>query len=403
MPTAGVLSREMLNSDADLDRLTTQRRGRERRAVAWVYLVSGAALGGWLSRVPTVKAQLGVDDAAWGAIAIAGGLGALVAMLLTRRFIDRVGAKPLMFVAVPAQLTLVVVNGFASSTLALVLGLVAWGLTNGAMTAAMNAHGVIVERHYGRVIMPSFHACWSGGALLGALLGAGAARLGLAPSLQFAVTGALLLAGSARAAKFLPDDLIVKGKPEHSRFTRQIVLISAIAFCSQIAEGAASQWSAIYVHDFLRATASMGAIAYAAYSLAMTAGRTAGSRVVERLGRVRTLTLCTTIGPAGFALGLLTGTVAGTIAGLVVLGFGLSCVIPTAYSLGSNQPGVTPGSGASTIGLASWPAGLIGPPLIGFLSGATSLRTALLGVAALAAVIAVLSRRVRDIAPPSTA
>jgi MFS family permease len=372
---------------------------RERLSVAWAYLVSGVTLGGWLSRVPTIKAQVGLSDAHWGTIAICSGLGALAAMLLARRFIDRTGAKPLLYGAVPVQLALAVINGFTSSTVALAAGLAAWGMTSGAMTSAINAQGVIVERHYGRVIMPSFHACWSGGTLLGALAGALCARLAVGPGTQFAVTGAVLLTGSVYAARFLPDDLIVKGKPEHSSFTRQIVLISAIAFCSQISEGAASQWSAIYVHEFLKATATTGAIAYGAYSLAMAVGRTAGSRVVERLGRVRTLTICTTIGPAGFAVGLLTDSVAGTIAGLVVLGLGLSCVIPTAFSLGSNQPGVSPGSGVTTIGLASWPASLIGPPLIGYLSAATSLRTSLLGVAAIAALIAVLSQRVRDISP----
>ena len=146
---------------------------RERLSVAWAYLVSGVTLGGWLSRVPTIKAHVGLSDAHWGTIAISSGVGALVAMLLARRFIDRTGSKPLLYAAVPAQLALAVGNGYAGSTVTLALGLAAWGVTNGAMTAAINSQGVIVERHYGHVIMPSFHACWSGGALLGSRRGRG--------------------------------------------------------------------------------------------------------------------------------------------------------------------------------------------------------------------------------------
>jgi MFS family permease len=372
---------------------------RERLSVAWVFICSGVTLGGWLARIPDVKARVGASDSTWGTIAICGGLGALVSMLLVRRFLDRTGVRPVLLFAVPAQLAMAVVIALAPSTATLAAALVVWGITSGAMTSSMNARAVVVERHYGRVIMPSFHACWSAAALIGALIGAGAAHLGATTAEQMAVTGVLLLVGAVPAYRWLTDGEVIAGPPEPRTFTRQIVLLCAIAFCSQVSEGAASQWSAIYVHDFLRGSVSMGGLAFAAYSLAMAVGRTAGSRVVEAIGRVRTLTICTVIGPAGFAVGLLSHTVAGTIAGLVLLGLGLSCIIPTTFSLASNQPGVTAAAGVTTIGIASWPAGLIGPPLIGHISDATSLQAALLGVAALAAVIAILSRRVRDIRP----
>ncbi|MCU1677017.1 MAG: hypothetical protein JWM93_1775, partial [Frankiales bacterium] len=372
---------------------------RERLAVAWIFVLSGVSLGAWMSRVPAIKAAVGASDARWGSIAICTGLGMLAAMLVMRRFMDRIGARPLLFMAVPLQLTIPVLCGLARSPLALSIGLICWGVTGGTIQAAMNAQAVVVERHYQRVIMPSFHACWSAGALVGALLGSGAAKLHVGPSAQFAIIAAALLSVTAGLGRLLPTDVIAKGKPERRNFTPQLVLISLIAFCSSIAEGTSSQWSAVYITDSLGGSESVAALAFAFYSLAMTLGRALGSRVVDRLGRVRTLRFCTAVGAAGLVAGLLTQSIAGALLGFVFFALGLSCVIPTAFSLASNQPGISAGSGVTTIGLASWPASLIGPPLIGYLSDATSLRTAFIVVAVIASAIALLSRGVRDVAP----
>jgi hypothetical protein len=46
------------------------------------------------------------------------------------------------------------------------------GLGNGALDVSMNTHAVQVEARYGRPIMSAFHAVYSVGGLLAALLGA---------------------------------------------------------------------------------------------------------------------------------------------------------------------------------------------------------------------------------------
>ena len=80
-----------------------------------------------------------------------------------------------------------------TGTLTLGLALLIFGLANGAVDVSMNDQAVIVERGYGRPIMSAFHAFWSVGGAVGALIGAAALGLG------YQVSVAVLIASSAAA------------------------------------------------------------------------------------------------------------------------------------------------------------------------------------------------------------
>ena len=375
---------------------TEPSAARSRFAVALLFTLSGLTMGGWLSRVPDVKARLGLGDDVWGLLAIGGSLGSLVAMSIVATVIARVGPRRLALVAAPLALVVSPFTASAPGPAALAAGLAMYGLAAGMLQGPMNAQAVAVERRYGRPIMSTFHACWSVGTLVGGLAGVLAVRAGAPPWLQLALTSAVLAVALLLSFRWLPADAgATTDQPRRRRPTRALLPLAAIAFCAALAEGTAAQWSALYVSQALAAGGAAGAAAYSTFALTMTAGRMFGDRVALRLGRRRFLQASALLATVGFGAGLASNTVAGAMLGFAALGLGSACVVPTVFSIAAAQPGLAEGQAISTIAVVSWPAFMLAPPLIGAVSAATSLRVALLLVVAATVTVLLLAGRIQ--------
>lgn len=382
---------------------------KARLAVSTVFLLLGAMMGTWASRIPGVRAQVGVDDAHWGLIILASPVGTLAALVLVTRLIPRTGALRLTLPGAVGVLLAVPTTAAAQQIWLLVLALLVQGAASGLLVTPMNALAVLVERRYPRRIMSTFHACFSGGQLVGGGLGALSASHGISPRNQLLVTGAVLALALAGTARWLPRDkpaptsaaapvtLPTPDRPRRfSTVTPQLALLAAIALLSSISEGAAVQWSAEYGAVTLAAGAGVGALTFTCFSVAMTVSRTFGDRIVNAVGRIRFLRLASLVAAAGMAVGLTVGTTAGGFVGFALLGVGCACLVPTVMGLAGNQPGLSAGRGVAVVGFGQWPAFLIGPPLIGAVAGLVGLRLAL-GVTVLGALtVAVLAGRVRE-------
>jgi MFS family permease len=354
--------------------------------VALLFLLMGTTVGSWLSRAPDVKAQVGLDDGAWGTVLVSSTVGSLVALGLLGRLMGRVGPRVLVLVAAPALLLVAPVMASAGQAPVLAAGLVAFGLSTGILNTPMNTLAVAVERTWSRPIMSSFHACFSLGTLLGALLGSAGAAAGLPPAVQLGLSGAVLGALLLALARDLPAGPAAGPSSERAtrRLTPVLLVLAAMGLASLLAEGTAGAWSAIYVSQTLGAGGTAGAVAYACFAGAMTTGRLGGDRVVHVLGRRRFLQV------SGLVAG---GTPAAAFVGFGLLGLGLSCVTPTIFGLAGNQPGVGSGAGILVVTIASWPAFLVGPPLVGAVSSQTSLRVALLLLPVAAVLLSLLATR----------
>ena len=134
---------------------------RERAAVSALFLANGYVVGNWAPKIPSFKADLGIDEAALGLMILAFGIGSLLTMPLIGALITREGSRRLSiltgFALAPLLLVLTLMPGPWTAAVALVLlgGLV------GGMDVAMNANAVAVERRMRRAIMSS---CQRGGA-----------------------------------------------------------------------------------------------------------------------------------------------------------------------------------------------------------------------------------------------
>jgi MFS family permease len=177
-----------------------------------------------------------------------------------------------------------------------------------------------------------------------------------------------------------------------ARPDRALVVLGVITFCGLFGESAAADWSAVYLRTAAHATPAVAAWGYAAFSLAMAAGRLAGDRLVGRFGPALITRVTALTGAAGLAVGLATPYVPVVIAGFVLLGLGVATVVPLTFSAAGRTPGHDPGTAVAAVATVGYGGWMIAPPVIGLIAQGTSITVSLTVVAAMTALIAAPAR-----------
>jgi MFS family permease len=363
------------------------------RALWATFLVNGAVFGTLAARIPAIKDRLDLGSGALGIALLGVALGAVVAFPAAGRLIARVGSRPVTRLGLALDGAGLILLSLAGSLGWLVAAAVALGAANGMLDVAMNAHGVMLEHRRGRPIMSSLHAAYSLGGLAGAAVGGAVAAAGVDVRAHFATVGLLSAAGALTwGRRLLPGGIDrAAARPMLRRPPRRLVVLGVAAFCCLFAEGAAGDWSAVYLRDSLGTGAGLAAAGFAAFSLAMAGGRLVGDRLTERLGSVRLLTHGALLAGGGLGVALAIGRPAAGIAGFAALGAGLAGVVPTLFRAGGTTPGVPAGQGIAAVSSLGYLGFLVGPPAIGFAAAGVGLPAALGMVAVLAATIAALA------------
>lgn len=377
---------------------------RVRRAqvsVAVTFLAHGVLFASWTAHIPQVKAHLRIGDGELGLALLGAPVGSVSAIGLMAVCVPRFGSRRAVQAALLGYCASGALVGLAGSVPALFAALFVWGGFQGGLDIAMNTQAISVERAKGRALMNGMHAYWGVGAFVGAGLGTAAVALGIGLTAQLLVLGAvaLVLAG-ALTARMLPDPEHVEAAPRADgrrarRISAAMLLLGAIALASMLCEGAAADWSSVYLRDSLGAGAGVGGLGYTAFALAMVLVRAGGDRLVERFSARVLLPLLAAVATVAFAVALVVAAPAAAVGGLFLLGLGLGTVVPSAFSAAGRLPNVHPGVGVAAVSGLGWAGFVCGPPLIGQLSGAFSLPAALVAVPVLTAFLAVATRIAR--------
>ena len=242
--------------------------------------------GNLVPRFPDLKAELGLSNTAFGSAVGAYGLGALVLGLLGGLLVRRFGSRRVAWVssvAIAANLTLI---GLAPSWLALAAVLAVAGALDSYADIGANAHGLRVERLYGRSILNSLHGVWSIGAVVGGAMGAAAAGLEIAVEAHLAGRGGAVRAGRARRVAVPAARARRRGarRAGHLRLAHGIVALGLIAAMAQTMEDTTAAWGGVYLREELGAAAAVSGLGFIALQSTQTVGRLLGDRVVTRYG-----------------------------------------------------------------------------------------------------------------------
>ncbi|WP_416969763.1 MFS transporter [Streptomyces sp. 4F14] len=386
-----------------------------RTVLTAFFAVDGFMFAGWVVRIPDIKEQTGASASSLGLALLCVSAGAVVTMLFTGRLCQRHGSHLVTVICAVLLSLSITLPPHAHSVPALGAVLLLFGAAYGGINVAFNSAAVDLVTVLRRPIMPSFHAAFSLGGMLGAGLGALLAG-SLSPSwhlLLLGVVGLLVTAVAGRALLRLPPARAVDGgirvdgaagvdalnhavvqqshpaptRPAGPRARRLVIVFGLIACCTAYGEGALADWGALHLREDLNASAGAAAVGYSCFALAMTVGRLSGTTLLERLGRSRTVVAGGALAAAGMLLGALAPAFWVALIGFAVAGLGLANLFPVAVERAGALAGPHGVAVASTLGYGGM---LLGPPAIGFMADWFSLPTALTSVAALAGLAALI-------------
>ena len=374
---------------------------RARRSTSVAFVAAGAIFATWVSRIPQVRTHLGLSAAELGLALLAIAAGSLIALPVAGVVIHRSGTRiavTVMSVLGAASLAVVGI-GYHYGLALLVLGLLLLGFALAAWSVAMNVQGANVERQSGRAIMPRFHAGFSIGTVIGALLGTGMVVLDVPVTAHLLIIASLvgcIVPASARA--FLPDrqDSERVGSDDRPatgptrRIERRTLLIGLVVFAFAFAEGTGNDWIGVALIDDHHAPAAAATLAYATFLSAMTIGRWTGPMLLNRAGRVRTIRGLAIIALAGLLLFVLSPSAALAFVGTLLWGFGACLGYPVGLSAAADDSRAAAARVSVVSGFGQL-AFLGGPPLIGFLGTLTTVQHALAIVAVLVAVATLIA------------
>lgn len=365
-----------------------------RMAVYALFLLNGVGIASWAAHIPYVKEKFALSEGALGVALLAVAGGSVSALLFGGQIVARLGSRAVTIVGAfgfcAALPLLLIVPTFALLFPVLML----FGACIGAMEVALNVQAIGVEERYGRPIMSSFHALFSVGGLLGSALAGVALSWGVGDVPQMIAVGiGLAVLTLVAMSHLLPSD---GGQPHSGPVialpTGPLLSLGILAFFCLVAEGAMADWSAVYLRESLGTDAGFAAAGYAAFSVAMAAGRFGGDALRARIHAVPLVRWSGALAGVGLGAALLVGQPWATLLGFACVGLGLSNVVPVLFTAAGRTPGVAMSTGIAAVASFGYFGFLLGPPVIGFVAQLTTLTWGLGVVVLLLALIALLAR-----------
>lgn len=385
---------------------------RWRNAVFAIFAASGLSIATWAARVPSIKADLGIENREIGLALLVMGVASIIGLSTSSVVIARFGTRTGMFaMLVTLSIGLAILglgSGFFHSYAVLIVGLALFGFGNGCLDVMMNVDGAHIETLSGKTILPLFHAFFSFGTVIGAGLGAIAAGLRIGVAIHAVTIAALIVVLAIVAIANVPRREIVDAVTAHGSADarsadapqpgwreRLAVSLSAwreprtytlgiIMLGMAFAEGGANDWLALGVVEHEGGTAALGAAALTVFSVSMTVVRVFGGPLVDRFGRVATLRVLAVAATAGILLFILAPNLPLVFVGAALWGIGASLGFPLGMSAAADDPARAAArvSAAATIGYVAF---LCGPPVLGFISDHIGLLNTLFILVALVA------------------
>ncbi|MFS8099467.1 MFS transporter [Lentzea alba] len=367
-----------------------------RLATFVVFLLNGAVFGTWAARVPALATQIGAEEGSLGLALLGASVGLAFTAPLAARICAVHGSRGVLIASSIISPLLLPVLALSQSPVQFGLTLIALGASVAAMDVSMNVAAVVVVRDLRRPLMPQFHAGFSFGGLVGSLGSAAAAQAQWEPMKHFIAAAIVGLIITALIAKKIPGGVGERHREEvteRSNVLKSPVLwlLASVALCSAIAEGAAADWSALFMVRERGMGDAAGAYAYAGFSITMALARWFGEPIQRFLGPHRLLATGGGLAATGLAITVAVPFPAAGYLGFGLAGLGLAFSFPVVMDLASETGKRADGSGGEReLGLVTtiaYTGFLAGPPIVGGLAHVSSLVVSLGFVALVTALI----------------
>lgn len=394
---------------------------RIRYAVLSFFLAQGLCFSSWASRIPDIKEAFDVNYAFyWGLVLFLIPVGKFVAIPLAGYLVSKCGSRVMVQASVLGYALSLFAIGTAHSIYMLGVYLFCFGVFWNLCDISLNTQGIGIERLYGKTIMASFHGGWSLAACLGALIGFLMIVGGISPFWHFTfvalLIGCIVWAGrrylqndaacTPLPAEELPEGEVIveekKDTPALLSFIRKpellLIQLGIVGLFALVVESAMFDWSGIYFESVLQVPKSLQ-IGFLVFMVMMTTGRFLTNYAYRLLGKQRVLQVAGAFIFAGFFISAwlgnfvesMDGKVAVNSFGFMLVGLGISCMVPTIYSLVGAKSKTPVGIALTLLSSISFIGSLVAPLLIGAISQAFNMKYAYMVVGVLGLCILLMT------------
>ena len=261
----------------------------EKKLLHTVFFFFGFGIMAWVPRFPEVKANLGLNNGAFGSLMSTGSIGAFFGLLTVGHIIHRFGALKVTLVSFFILFSsLSVLVHLTSSSLFLIFNIIfGFGIT--AVHVCLNSQGFHLLERSKINLITSTAGYWSAGALTTAILsGVLVNRVGLALHINI-LSLALFLSMTIIILKLRPVLIEANTSAEHDYSIKEIFTgfqidwpVSLGMACAVYLEFAIGDWGTIFTKDRLDMDAGLSTAPYIVFTAMMIFGRLLIHRLLRR-------------------------------------------------------------------------------------------------------------------------
>ena len=360
---------------------------RVRLATSLFFFGMGFCFATWASRIPDIKSMLHLSEAELGTLLFALPVGQIIGMPFSGRIVTKYGSRSISIIGLSLYAFSLILLGLATIKWELAIGLFLFGFFANFCGIAINTQGVYTQQLFEKPITGSFHGSWSLAGFCGALMSLLMLALEISPVQHFFIAFVIVITIVLFNYKYIVKTK-VKKQEEQQKYSfiknpdKTLIWLGIICFCCMASEGIMFDWSGVYFKEIVKTPENLVTLGYTTFMISMASGRFLSDFFVHKYGVKKVLMVSGVVISTGLYAAVLFPYLIPCMIAFMVVGFGVSNVIPTIYNVAGNNAKVPTGIALTIVSSISFLGFLIGPPVIGYIAQMTSLQYsfALIGV-----------------------
>ena len=349
--------------------------------VMGIFFIQPFVLGVWLALIPEVQSGLNLDASQLALALMGTPAGMLTTLPFAGKVVSAFGIRKILYIGFPVYFFTITLTGLADGLHILFLVLFLAGLNGSLLTVSLNVHAGRVEKHTRRVVMNRCHGFWSLGIMAGSFLGSifesvSTVWMILIVSASASLPVAWLLCLGLPSYENV-NSAEVPPAPFFTQFPKVLTGICLFTFGISMTEGAMANWASVYVKEMQGPESHGTGYGFGLFAAFVAFGRFFGDSLKIKLGTIKVAVIFVNISVLGLILLVKADELWLAFAGFVLIGLGVSVGFPLAVSATSSIDDKKEASYIAFLSLTALIGFLVGPPIIGFLTDATNLKTGL--------------------------
>ena len=342
------------------------------------FFIYAFSLGAMFPRLDDIQTSLAIDKAELGLLLLCIPLGLQVTLVFADRLVRAIPLKNIICIGIPSicfmQFAAVAINQISFFAFFLIV----CGAFVAVVEVAINLEADRVEHALGSRIMNRSHAFWSIGFFSAAVVGALFSQFKVMLEIHFL----LICVISFVTSKIIFKDYVV-ASPRHANVTKikkfslptgPIFVMVLFTMAAMLVEGASIDWSVIFMREIHYASPFLSgfSLAMAAFSQALI--RFFGDNLLNKFGPTFISIASLFFMSLGVILVILSSSSILAILGFLFMGAGSAVIFPMAISIAASRNDRPAETNVASLTQFAFGMFLLGPPILGFIGEAYSLR-----------------------------